>query len=582
MAFQESRIQVYRRLIGAMKNERTSFEGHWRDLSAFIAPSRARFLSTDTNKGDRRWRNIIDSSGSLALRTLKSGMMAGVTSPARKWFRFTIPDDDLSEYGPVKVWLDDVRDRVLAVFGTSNLYNKLPPMYGDMAVFGTGAMAILESDQDFLRCYDFPVGSYWIANDHEGRVRVFARESVMTVRQVIGRFGQAGANGQPDWSRFSQRVKDAWNTSRYEDKVTVTHIVLENSRFDPTRLNSKYKRYVSCHFEMETSSVEDVFLEEKGFDEFPIIAPRWDVTGEDTYGTECPGIIALGDIKQLQSGEKLALQGIEKNVKPPMVGSVAMKQAELSMLPGDVSYVDETSDRKLRPLHDVNLAIDQLEGKQAQVRQRIDRCFFADLFLMLDALERNEITATEILERKQEKLLILGPVLEQLNQDGLDPLVERAYAILERRGEIPPPPAELEGMTVRPEYESIMAQAQKEQGLGAIDRFTTYALNLAAGDPSVLDKWDRDQSIDEYGLMTGVPSRLVRPDDVVAQIRGERAKAEKAQRDAEIANQAAGAAQQLSQTDTSGKNALTDLLSGIGGGVMGESPIPPSLDGALA
>lgn len=593
MASVETRLQRYRKIVSSLVNERSPLEADWRDLSAFIAPSRARFLTTDNNKGRRNYRNIIDSSGSLALRTLKSGMMAGVTSPARKWFRFTVPDDDLNEYGPVKVWLDDVRDRVLAVFGRSNLYNKLPSLYGDMAVFGTGAMAVLASEKDFLRFYDYPIGSYYLGNDHEGRIRVFARKYELTVRQTVMRFGTTTPSGAPDWSRFSDRVKTAW-TNGNEDtaKVQIVHLVTPNDQWDPMRLASKYKQFHSCHFEENTSDVEERYLEDKGFDEFPVIAPRWDVAGEDVYGGESPGWIALGDIKQLQFGEKMSLQAIEKGVKPPLVGSIDMKQQEISMIAGDISWVDESTDRKLRPLHDPTLALDQLENKQQQVRNRIDKAFFADLFLMLDQLERNEITATEILERKQEKLLILGPVLEQLNQDGLDPLVERTYAELNRRGEIPPPPPELEGVDVRPEYESIMAQAQKEQGLGALDRFATFTSKWAIDTqrPDALDKVDSDQMFDEYGLMTGVPARIVRPDDEVKKIRDGRARQQQAAQAADTADRAASAAQKLSATDTSGKNALTDLLRGgqqagpLGGfsSGMGQQPVPASLDGALA
>lgn len=584
----EPRKQTYRRIVASLRTERSSFEPIWREIATFVKPGRARFLQSDNNRGDRRWNKIINSAASLASRTLAAGMMAGVTSPARKWFRLSTPDDQLSEYGPVKVWMDDVRDRILAVFARSNWYNKLPTLYSDMGNFGTGAMAILEDDRDFIRCYDYPIGSYMLGTDSRGKVAVFAREYTLTVRQTVQRFVKVSRGGTADWSTVSSVVRQAWERGQYLDKVLIQSLVMDNVNYDDTRIDSKFKQFISVHYEVGASAGPEIFLEEKGFDEFPVIAPRWEVTGEDAYGTEAPGWMALGDIKMLQQGEKHSLMAVEKGVKPPLVGSIEMRSAAISMIPAEVTYVDESTDRKLRPLHDVNLAINQLEEKLQQVQHRIDRCYFADLFLMLEQLDRSQITATEIMERKQEKLLILGPTLEQLNQDGLDPAVERAFRVLDRRGELPPPPPELHGQTLRVEYESIMAQAQKEQGLGALDRFATFTLNMAkmTGDTRALDKWDMDQTIDEYGLMTNVPSRIVRPDDAVKELRAERDKQQQAAQAAATAKDQAAAAQTLSKTDTSGKNALTDILkSGQSQSPLGNAPqgeIPASLDGALA
>jgi Bacteriophage head to tail connecting protein len=159
-----------------LENERATFLQHWRDLSDFILPRRARFTVTDVNKGDRRNQKIIDSTATLAARSLRSGMMSGITSPARPWFRLSSTEPGVSELASVKEWLDSVTRLMSTVFLKSNIYNVLPTLYGDLGVFGTSAVFIEEDTEEVIRCYPFPIGSYYIANDNKLRVRVFYRE----------------------------------------------------------------------------------------------------------------------------------------------------------------------------------------------------------------------------------------------------------------------------------------------------------------------------------------------------------------------------------------------------------------------
>lgn len=558
---QLTKRERYNRLLAELKNEQNSFTSHWRELGDYILPRRARFTLTDRNKGERRSRNIIDSTATFSARTLSSGMMSGVTSPARPWKRLTTPDPDLAEFASVKDWLHTVNRRMDTVFLRSNLYNALPILYYDMGVFGTGGIFTEEDDEMVVRFTSFPVGSYYIANDSKGRVRVFMREFGMTVQQIVEKFGKNGA----DLSQMSQAVKNAWENDKLQQWIDVVHVVTANLEYDVNRLESKYKPFASCYYEKNGS--EDKYLDESGYEEFPGLFGRWSVTGEDTYATDCPGMMVLGDVKQLQLGEKRGMQAIEKQINPPLVGPPSMRNFKVSELPGDISWVAESQYQTLRPLHEVKPEIQQLEYKQEQVRSRIRRGMYEDLFLMLAYSDpsrgKQPVTATEIAERQEEKLLALGPVLEQLNQDVLDPLIDRTFAIMVRAGLIPEPPRELEGVPLKVEYISIMAQAQKMVGLSSVDRFIGFMGQLALtspNDPSVLDKWDRDQTVDEYAEMTGIPPRMVVTDDQVAAIREERAKSEQLAQAAALANQASATAKNLSQSNTSGDNALAQLM----------------------
>lgn len=563
---QRKQFQV---LKGQLDLERSSFLSHWRELGDFIMPRRPRFSVSDTNRGERRNHKIYNSTASLAARTLRSGMMSGVTSPARPWFRLTTPDPDLAEYGHVKDWLYEVTNRMSNIFLKSNLYNVLPIIYGDMGIFGTAAMSVEEDFEHVIRCYPFSIGSYWLANDQRLKVNTFMRDFRMTVRQLVEKFGYQ-PDGSIDWSKFSAPVKQFWEEGLDQTWIDVTHVVSPNPKFDPQKLHSKFKRFQSCYYESGTSlnnsnyieDYEDKYLSEMGYDHFPILAPRWEVTGEDVYGTECPGMSALGDIKQLQVQEKRKAQAIEKKVNPALVGPTILRNQKVTLLPGDVTYVDTRDGSPgLRPVHEVNLSVTELIESNREVEQRISRSFFEDLFLMLANSDRREITAREIDERHEEKLLALGPVLEQLNQDLLDPLIDITFSKMLAQGKLPPAPPELRGMDLKVEYLSVMAQAQKVIGIGGVERFSGFINQVAAVHPDVLDKINTDEIVNVYGDLTSVPPTVIRTDEEAQAIRSQRQKAQAAQATTQMIQQGSQAAKNLSQSDLSKDNALNALLN---------------------
>ena len=140
----------------SLETERSSFDSHWLDLSDYNLPRRAQFSVSDTNQGQKKNKKIINSTSSQAIRTLRSGMMGGITSPARPWFKLTTSDPALARIDAVKDWLHIVDKEMGAVFLRSNLYNALPIVYGDIGTFGTAAMLVEEDFDRVIRCYAFP------------------------------------------------------------------------------------------------------------------------------------------------------------------------------------------------------------------------------------------------------------------------------------------------------------------------------------------------------------------------------------------------------------------------------------------
>jgi len=544
---------------GSLRLERSSFITHWQEITRYISPRSARYLRTERNRGEKVHQEIINETGTIASRTLESGMMAGMSSPARPWFMLGPPDPGMKEFGPVKEWIDFVTRTMRDTFSRSNIYSVLPKAYGSLGDYGTAAFGLLEDDKEIVRAYPFPVGSYCLDCNDRMTVDTIYREYSLTVRQVVEKFGL---------ENVSIAVRNLWDKGNYGVWIPIVHAVEPNFAAQPGKMNSRDKAFLSVYY--EEGGDRNQALRVMGFDEFPALGPRWSVNGEDVYGTNCPGMLALGSIKSLQLEERRKYQALDKLVNPPMNADATLRNTGTDLLPGGTNWIpgmSQTGNPGIRPVYEINPHIQELMLDIEKVENRIRRAYYEDLMLMLAQSDNPQMTAREVEERHQEKLLVLGPMMEQQNDDLFDPLIDRTFNIMLRRGMFPPPPQELLGKPLRVEYVSIMAQAQKLIGVASIERFIGFVTNMAATTQrfDLLDKVDFDQTIDEYGDMTGVSTKIIVPDDVVAGKREQRAQAEQAQRVAETMpamQQGAQAAKALSETDMEGVNALTRLMGG--------------------
>lgn len=547
--------QRYLKRLAALKAERASWDDHWRDVADHTHPRRVRFFQSERNKGWKKNDKIINSTPTRAVRILASGMMAGVTSPARPWFRLTTPDPELAEFGPVRRWLHIVEERQRLLFARSNLYNGLHNVYVDLAGIGTSALHLDEDPEDLLRAYSYPVGQYVLATSDRLQVDTVYRELSMTVAQMVKRFGLEAC---------SPNVQEQYRRGELDSWVDVIHVIEPRADREPGKVDSRNLPWKSCWFEAKADE-QTGFLRESGYREFPVLAPRWDVTGEDVYGRS-PGMDALGDCKALQLLERRKASLVDKTATPPMQGPASLLHRRVSLLPGDFTPVDHTAGgAKLEPALVIHpAALGAVREMIQDHEERINAAFYADLWLMMIDTDRRQVTAREVAERHEEKMLQLGPVLERLQDELLDPLIDRAFSILLRSGGLPPPPEELQGQDLRVEYISILAQAQKLVGTSAIDRLADRTLAIAAARPDVLDKVNWDEVVDAYGDALGVPPDLFHPDEAVQRIRQERAAQQQAQRAGEAALAAAQGAQTLANTPMEGDSALNRLLAAYG------------------
>ncbi|MFH2498753.1 portal protein [Morganella morganii] len=549
----DSLKQQLNKQLSQLKAERLSFEPHWRELSDFTRPRSTRFTASEVNRGDRRNSKIIDPAAVMAARTLSSGMMSGITSPARPWFRLATPDRDLMDYGPVKLWLETVEQRMNEVFNRSNLYQSLPLMYEDLGTFATGAMAVVADPQLVIRTVPFPTGSFYIANGADLSVDTAVREFSMTVRQVITEFGT---------DAVSDTVKSQWNSGQYGQWVNVVHAVYPNLDRQTGKLEAKHKAYKSVYY--EANSTDDKLLRESGYDEFPIMAPRWEVNGEDVYGSSCPGMVALGSVKALQLLQRRKAQMIDKITNPPLQAPASIKSQRISTIPGGINYLPMADvNNQIKPLFQIpaNGTNGLLEDIQ-DTRQIIDHAYFVDLFRMMQTVNTRSMPVEAVAEMREEKLLMLGPVLQRLDSELLDKLINRTFSVMAENNLLPVPPDEMQGMQLKVEYISVMAQAQKAIGVSSIERFIGFTSGIGQFKQEALDKINVDETIDAYAASIGVPPSVVATNEQVAQIRENRAQQQAMAQQMQMAQDAVGGAQALGNTPMDDNSALAALAGG--------------------
>jgi len=509
-------------------SERSTWETHWRDLADHILPRTGQWNHDDRNRGEKKHRLIYNSTATGALEILVAGMMAGATSPARPWMRLATPDPELNLFKPVEEWLSHCSKQILRVFNRSNTYRALPRYYQELALYGTAAGVVMPHAERVIHHYPLTAGQYCLAVNDEEEVNTLYREFDMTISQMVEMFGI---------DRVSQAVRNSFNNGRYDEWRKVIHAIEPRFDRDPSKLDGMNMPFRSVYFEGggkgASGQPTDVLLEE-GYRDFPVLAPRWSTSGCDIYGSS-PAMTALGDVRALQSMTKRLGQAIDYKTKPPTQGPAALKGMEIDKLPG--GHTEIPGDQRVTPVWQTTLELNDLQQHIQTHEQRINSRFYADLFLMLASTTKS-MTATEVAERHEEKLTMLGPTLERLHNELLQPLVDLTFNQMMDRGMFPPPPEELQEQELEVEFISMLAQAQQAVGAAQDDRFQSVLQGLAQTHPEAADVLDTDEYLRQYANKIGMDPRSLRTPEEISAIRQERAQAETTMQGVQAAQQA--------------------------------------------
>lgn len=532
----------------ALKKERASWIDHYREIARHVLPSTGRFLSSERNKGGKEFHKILDNEATRAVRILGAGLMGGASSPSAPWMKLGVFNQALAQNHAVQVWLDEATKILHTVFYRSNVYPVLHTLYEELSVYGTAACVMARDFDDVIHLYPLTAGEYAIATNHKGQVDTLYREFDMTVGQLVGEFGRGAV---------SDRVQSLYDNGNYDEWVTVIHAIEPRKGRNAQKPDAQNMPYRSVY--LEKGAGEDKVLRESGFKVFPVLCPRWQVSGGDVYGTS-PAMEALGDIKQLQHQQLRKGQAIDYQTRPPIRLPSTMKNREADLLPGGIVYADDPA--AIQPLWQVGLDLNALAADMQEVKHRISRAFYADIFLAITQKD-NQMTATEVAERQQEKMMMLGPVLERLQNELFKPLVDFTFTACFEGGLLPPPPDELQGVELDIQFVSILAQAQKEAQTKSIDRFVMGLGGIAQLNPQVLDRLDGDAWVDVYADSLGVSPKLI-----VAKEKADEARAARAEQEAQLQQQ-----QQMMQ--------MADTAQKLGNTPMGQGSALDAVAGAM-
>jgi hypothetical protein len=540
-----------------MKDRRESFEDQWREQAAYVMPRAYRWLDEHWSKrGNKASKKIVDPEATIALRAMEASFSSNITPTNRPWKKPTVRGPLADNYN-VKTYLEQVNDIMDIHILSSNFYSEAGKVYSQCGLFGTAAMLIEEDEEEDFRCETLPIGSFWLGVDSKRRVNQFARILDMTLAQAEEEFGSANLTDQQ---------RSAIEAGRgYSEEIQALHYIGPAEAAD----GSFGMKYVSYYIDVSMSksggrqsgAAADKYLKRGYYEEFPVVTPRWKVMSDDVYGLECPGMIALGHIKELQHQRKQLAKAAEKQVDPPMQRPETATRKALDMTPGADNIVARgAASEGARPLYQVTFDVGSTLQLIQDLRSQIREVFFYNLFLMVASERRSGTKAREIEELHEEKMLILSTVYEQFSQEFLDPAIERIFKILERRGRMPIPPPEMQGQSFEIEYVSVMAQAMKLVGIGNMDRALAILGQVASIDATVLDIIDLPRFAESYIDRLGVDTRVkTSPEEREARAASRQA-AQQQQAMQQQAQVQADTAKVLSDAKTDEDNALTQLM----------------------
>ena len=539
--------QIVRQLI----EKRHTYEKRWKAIRDYQLSYVGAFDGVDdeTNGGNRKDTNVWHNCAWDSNQIFAAGVMGGLTPPSRKWFRLDFANTELKDNSDLGKILDERIDILADVLEKSNFYTAVHSCYLELA-FGQAPLGIFPDHQYGVHFVPYPIGSYAMENGPDGTVQTFCRRYKMSAAQLVDKFGMENV---PENIR-----NEVTNGPGIKADHTVIWYVGANRNHDPQKIGSFHLPYISVYY-LE-GSAEDEYLHVGGFHEWPVPVARYLITGNESYG-KGPGWFAEGDAKILHLLEKDKLTMVELSVKPPVVADAALGVRGIQLVPAGKTFVQQKD--AVTPLFQVQGNLDHLREVVADVTTRIKRAYSADLFMMLDQQEKS-MTAREVLERTQEKMNILGPVVQRMQFEFLGRIIERVYNILDRAHMFPEPEDEemaeiLRDQELKIEYISPLAQAQKMSGLVNIEQGVAFLAQIAQFNQDILDKMNWNETINRYFDMLGAPAAIKRTDDEYEAIQQQ--KQEMAQKQQQM-QEAAAMAQMAAPAAQAAKNATEAAQDG--------------------
>ena len=518
----------------SLESDRSTFESLWDDVGKYVLPMRRD--SGAMSKGARRGEYIFDSTPTRASHRLTSALNAMLTPRTSRWVRgrqrLSIEDEDIA------VWTDEASKAIHDAFGLSNFHMETNEMYLDFVTLGT---PVFYFDEGFW--FDtIPIWECYIAENERGVVDTLFRKFRLSARQAVQKFGE---------DKLPNDMKDALRDTP-DKEWEFLHAVYPRGEVWPTSAGNEKFPYVSLWVELKSKQV----VGEGGFWEFPYMVPRWMKYSGEVYGRSV-ATEAMADIKNLHSMDKANLKAGRMITDPPLDVEENAYLTPIRTGAGQINRRTQGS-TPLTPLYPVTQLPVAME-MQNQIRKAVNESFF---YQQLSLIDNDRMTATEVMQRTEENMRILGPTYDRFEWEFLVPLVQRAYGILSRRGVIPPPP---EGLTGEPfTYESPLARAQRLNELAGINQGLSVVGPLVQLKPDLVDTIDLDEIAREAWKLSGVNPKAIRDVKTTEALRAQRAQQQAEMQAVAMAQALAKAGKDASQADPNA-GMLGEVTKALGG-----------------
>ena len=471
-----------------LKSQRQNWESHWQEVADYMQPRKADVTKT-RSKGDKRTELIFDGSPLQSVELLAASLHGMLTNPSTPWFSLRFKQNDMENEDEAKEWLEDATEVMYAAFNKSNFQQEIFELYHDLITFGTAAMFIEEDDEDILKFSTRHINEIYIAENDKGRIDTVFRKFRLSARAAMQKFGDVSTN-----------ISMTATKDPYEE-VEILHAVYPRSDFNPKKQDKQNMPFESIYLDAESGDELSV----SGFREFPFVVPRYLKASHEIYGRS-PAMTALPDVKMLNEMSKTTIKSAQKQVDPPLLVPDDGFMLPVRTVPGGLNFYRAGTRDRIEPL---NIGANTPLGlnMEEQRRNSIRNAFYVNQLMMQSG---PQMTATEVIQRNEEKMRLLGPVLGRLQSELLKPLIDRAFALILRKNLFRPAPEFLAGQDIEIEYVSPLAKAQKSSELQSIMRAIEIMGSLSNVAP-VFDHINMDKLVRHLADIVGVPQKILKP-----------------------------------------------------------------------
>ena len=507
--------QDLRNLASELKNnlsrlmeKRSTWESHWQEIADLMLPRKAE-ITKERARGDKRSTQIFDATGIHSLELLAASLHGMLTSSANRWFSLRFKEAILNEDDEAREWLEDSIDKMYLAFARSNFQQEIFENYHDLIAFGTSCLMVEEDEDDIIRFSARHIKEIYIEENKKGLIDNVYRKFKLTADQAIQKFGA---------ENLSKEINSIYKSHPY-DEVEICHIVRPRFNYDSSKKDKQNMKFQSIYFEHSTDHIISV----GGFNENVYVVSRYLKSSTEIYGRS-PAMNALPDVKVLNKMVEHGLKAAAKQIDPPLLVPDDSMLAPVRMTPGSLNYYRSGSRDRIEPLNIGQNTTLTLNAENAR-REAIARMFHVD---QLQIQSNRTMTATEVLQRNEEKMRILGPVMGRIQSELLEPMINRVFSIMLRNRLFREAPEILANQEIDIEYVSPMALAQKGQELQNIMRGLEIFGSISQMAP-VQDYLDENGLVKQIVQTLGLPARMIKSDKQVEAIRMERQEAQQQQ-----------------------------------------------------